>query len=50
MVHKILLFNLADEQTAGLVHEKHVEFATQYFRPNISEVLIQFFHDEDARD
>ncbi len=26
-----------------MVHEKHVEFSKQYFRPNIQDVLIQFF-------
>lgn len=26
-----------------MVHERHVEFSKQYFRPYISEVFIQFF-------
>ncbi|MCF8567400.1 Dabb family protein [Alicyclobacillus tolerans] len=26
-----------------LVHESHVSFSKEYFRPNISELLIQFF-------
>ena len=26
-----------------MVHEKHVLFSKEYFRPNISELLIQFF-------
>ncbi|QQE80416.1 Dabb family protein [Alicyclobacillus sp. SO9] len=26
-----------------MVHENHVRFSKEYFRPNISELLIQFF-------
>ena len=37
-------FKSMDDHEAYMVHEKHVQFSKEYFRPHIDEnLLIQFF-------
>ncbi len=36
-------FESMDDHERYLEHDKHVEFSKQYFRPYISDLLIQFF-------